>query len=64
MIRFHFHPTPNPMKVALLLEETGRAPFPSNYPPGETPSTVLHERHVAAIHLRHQHPAGVEGDEA
>ncbi len=23
MIRFYFHPTPNPMKVALLLEETG-----------------------------------------
>lgn len=25
MIRFHFHPTPNPAKVALLLEETGLA---------------------------------------
>jgi GST-like protein len=23
MIRFYFHPTPNPMKVAVLLEETG-----------------------------------------
>ncbi len=23
MIRFYFHPTPNPAKVALLLEETG-----------------------------------------
>lgn len=23
MIRFHFHPSPNPMKVALFLEETG-----------------------------------------
>lgn len=23
MIRFHFHPSPNPMKVALMLEETG-----------------------------------------
>jgi GST-like protein len=25
MIRFHYHPTPNPMKVALLLEELGIA---------------------------------------
>lgn len=25
MIRFYFHPTPNPAKVALLLEETGLA---------------------------------------
>ncbi len=25
MVRFHFHPTPNPAKVALLLEETGVA---------------------------------------
>ena len=23
MIRFYFHPTPNPAKVALFLEETG-----------------------------------------
>jgi hypothetical protein len=23
MIRFYFHPTPNPAKIALLLEETG-----------------------------------------
>ena len=23
MIRFYFHPTPNPAKVALMLEETG-----------------------------------------
>ena len=26
MIRFYFHPTPNPVKVALLLEEVG-APY-------------------------------------
>ena len=25
MIRFYFHPTPNPAKVALMLEETGLA---------------------------------------
>jgi len=25
MIRFYYHPTPNPVKVALLLEETGLA---------------------------------------
>ena len=25
MIRFYFHPTPNPAKVALVLEETGLA---------------------------------------
>lgn len=25
LIRFYFHPTPNPAKVALLLEETGLA---------------------------------------
>ncbi|MEO8158119.1 MAG: glutathione S-transferase C-terminal domain-containing protein [Betaproteobacteria bacterium] len=25
MIRFYFHPTPNPMKIALLLEESGLA---------------------------------------
>src|SRR6202012_1148046 len=25
MIRFYFHPTPNPAKIALLLEETGLA---------------------------------------
>lgn len=23
MIRFYFHPTPNPAKIALLIEETG-----------------------------------------
>ena len=23
MIRFYFHPTPNPLKVALMLEELG-----------------------------------------
>lgn len=23
MIRFYFHPTPNPAKIALMLEETG-----------------------------------------
>ena len=23
MIRFYFHPTPNPAKIALFLEETG-----------------------------------------
>lgn len=64
MIRFHFHPAPNPMKVALLLEGAQRAIFPSNYPAAESPSTMLHERHVAAIHLRHQNPAGAEGGEA
>ncbi|TDV58772.1 hypothetical protein EC915_1245 [Pseudomonas sp. LP_7_YM] len=25
MIRFYFHPTPNPAKVALFLEESGLA---------------------------------------
>jgi GSH-dependent disulfide-bond oxidoreductase len=25
MIRFYYHPTPNPAKVALMLEETGLA---------------------------------------
>jgi GSH-dependent disulfide-bond oxidoreductase len=25
MIRFYYHPTPNPVKIALLLEETGLA---------------------------------------
>ena len=25
MIRFYFHPTPNPAKIALFLEETGLA---------------------------------------
>ena len=25
MIRFHYHPTPNPAKVALMLEEIGLA---------------------------------------
>lgn len=41
MIQLHFHPSPNPMKVLLMLEETGldyepdaeaaRALFPQNH---------------------------------
>lgn len=44
-------------------EQTRRALFPSNYPP-ENPASLLHERHVAAIHLRHRNAAQAHGDES
>jgi len=33
VIRFYYHPTPNPANKKEVDEESGRAVFPSNYPP-------------------------------
>src|SRR5258705_2017093 len=43
MIRFYFHPTPNPAKVALVLEETGLAYrlIPSDTSKGEQHTPAL-----------------------
>ena len=43
MIRFYFHPTPNPAKVALFLEETG---LPYEMMPVDTSKG---EQHLAAF---------------
>jgi GST-like protein len=45
VIRFHFHPTPNPLKIALFLEESGLAYelFPIDTSRGEQHSAAFRE---------------------
>lgn len=40
MIRFYYHPTPNPAKVALFLEETG---LPYQVVPIDTSKGLLYD---------------------
>lgn len=57
MIRFYFHPTPNPAKVALLLEETG---LPYEVVPVDTSKGEQHHPAFRAINPNGKVPAIVD----
>jgi GST-like protein len=59
MIRFYFHPTPNPAKVALLLEETG---LPYEVVPVDTSRGEQHSPAFRAINPNGKVPAIVDTD--
>ena len=59
MIRFYFHPTPNPAKVALLLEETG---LPYEVVPVDTSKGEQHTAAFLAINPNGKVPAIVDTD--
>ena len=59
MIRFYFHPTPNPAKVALLLEETG---LPYEAVPIDTSKGEQHAPGFRAINPNGKVPAIVDTD--
>ena len=59
MIRFYFHPTPNPAKVALLLEETGLA---YEVVPVDTSKGEQHAPAFRAINPNGKVPAIVDTD--
>jgi GSH-dependent disulfide-bond oxidoreductase len=59
MIRFYFHPTPNPAKVALLLEETG---LPYELVPVDTSKGEQHMPAFRAINPNGKVPAIVDTD--
>ena len=57
MIRFYFHPTPNPAKIALLLEETG---LPYEVIPVDTSMGEQHTSAYRAINPNGKVPAIVD----
>lgn len=59
MIRFYFHPTPNPFKVALFLEETGLA---YELVPVDTSKGEQHSAAFRAINPNGKVPAIVDTD--
>ena len=59
MIKFYFHPSPNPLKVALLLEETG---LPYELVPVDTRKGEQHAAAFLAINPNAKTPALVDGD--
>jgi len=59
MIRFYFHPTPNPAKVALLLEEAG---LPYETVPVDTSKGEQHTPQFRAINPNGKVPAIVDTD--
>lgn len=59
MIRFYYHPTPNPAKVSLLLEETG---LPYEVVPVETSRGEQHLPAFRAINPNGKVPAIVDTD--
>jgi GST-like protein len=59
MIRFYFHPTPNPAKIALFLEETGLA---YEAVPVDTSKGEQHGRAFRAINPNGKVPAIVDTD--
>jgi GST-like protein len=59
MIRFYFHPTPNPAKVALMLEETG---LPYEVVPIDTSRGEQHATSFRAINPNGKVPAIVDTD--
>ena len=61
MIKFYYHPSPNPAKVALLLEETG---LPYELVPVDTRKGEQHSPAFRAINPNAKTPAIVDGDEA
>ena len=59
MIRFYFHPTPNPAKVALLLEETG---LPYELVPVDTSKGEQHSPAFRAVNPNGKVPAILDSD--
>ena len=59
MIRFYFHPTPNPAKIALFLEETG---LPYEMMPIDTSKGEQHTQAFRAINPNGKVPAIVDTD--
>ena len=59
MIRFYFHPTPNPAKVALFLEETG---MPFEIVPVDTAKGEQHAPAFRAVNPNGKVPAIVDTD--
>lgn len=59
MLRFYYHPTPNPAKVALLLEETG---LPYEVVPVDTSKGEQHKPGFRAINPNGKVPAIVDTD--
>jgi GST-like protein len=59
MIRFYFHPTPNPAKISLFLEETG---LPYETIPVDTSKGEQHEPAFRAINPNGKVPAIVDTD--
>jgi GST-like protein len=59
MIKLYFHPSPNPAKVALFLEETGT---PYEIVPVDTRKGEQHEPAFRAINPNGKTPALVDGD--
>ncbi len=59
MIQFHYHPSPNPAKVALFLEETG---LPYELVPVDTRKGEQHAADFLAINPNAKTPALVDGD--
>jgi GST-like protein len=61
MIRFYFHPTPNPAKIALFLEETG---LPYEVVPVDTGRGQQHTPEFRAINPNGKVPAIIDTDGA
>src|SRR3974390_3245713 len=59
MIRFYYHPTPNPAKVALMLEELG---LPYQVIPVDTGKGEQHKPEFRAINPNGKVPAIVDAD--
>jgi GST-like protein len=59
MIKFYYHPSPNPAKVALYLEETG---LPYELVPVDTRKGEQHAAAFTAINPNAKTPALVDGD--
>ena len=59
MIKFYYHPSPNPAKVALYLEESG---LPYDVVPVDTRKGEQHAPEFSAINPNAKTPALVDGD--
>ena len=57
-MKFYYHPSPNPLKVALLLEETG---LPYELVPVDTRKGEQHSAAFKAINPNAKTPALVDG---
>ena len=60
-MKFYYHPSPNPLKVALLLEEAG---LPYELVPVDTRKGEQHSAAFKAINPNAKTPALVDGDAA
>ena len=61
MISFYYHPSPNPAKVALFLEESG---LPYDFIPVDTRKGDQHASAFTVINPNAKTPALVDGDVA